>query len=358
MIENEPLSYRESGVDIDEGDRLVKAIGPLASQTKRAECLDSIGGFGALFKVPVDRYKEPVLVSGTDGVGTKLLLARELNRHDTIGIDLVAMCVNDIIVQGAEPLFFLDYFATGRLDATLGASVIAGIAAGCKEAGAALIGGESAEMPGMYTDTDYDLAGFCVGVVEQAKIIDGPSAVKPGQAIIGLASSGPHSNGYSLIRRIVERFAAGGQTDPWQSRPFDAEQTLGESLLTPTRIYVRPLLELLTQTNVFGIAHITGGGITDNVTRVLGPGCHAVIDSSRWTRPPVFDWLKETGVVEESEMLRTFNCGIGMILIVDPVDVESAIASLKRSGEQAWEIGHVESIAGEPKVSVTRSVST
>lgn len=338
MTEHEPLSYQKSGVDVDEADRLVKAIGPLAKKTQRSECLDTIGGFGALFKVPLDRYRRPVLVSGTDGVGTKLMLARQLGKHDSIGIDLVAMCVNDIIVQGAEPLFFLDYFATGRLEAELATTVVAGIATGCHESGAALVGGETAEMPGMYSDTDYDLAGFCVGIVEQEKIIDG-NAVNAGQAIIGLASSGAHSNGFSLIRRIVERYATSVDGDPYQTRPFDDSKTLGESLLTPTRIYVKPLLQILEKFSVTSLAHITGGGITDNVARVLPDGCHAKINSAAWPQPALFDWLQGVGAVDTSEMFRTFNCGIGMVMTVDQTDAQGVISELAKHDIKAWDIG-------------------
>lgn len=352
MTEREPLSYRQSGVDIDEGERLVQAIGPIAKRTRRPECLDAIGGFGALFKVPTDRYKNPVLVSGTDGVGTKLLLARQLDRHNTIGVDLVAMCVNDVVVQGAEPLFFLDYFATGRLRAELATEVIGGIAEGCLQAGAALIGGESAEMPGMYNDTDYDLAGFCVGVVEQDNIINGLAAVKAGQALVGLASSGPHSNGYSLIRRVVDRYGDAIGSDPYPTRPFDDDTTLGEALLTPTRIYVKALLDLIDRVPVAALAHITGGGITDNVARVLPTGCRAVVERTSWRRPAVFDWLQDVGSIEDAEMLRTFNCGIGMVVVLDADKVSAAIAALGEHDIEAFEIGSIESVAGDASVSI------
>jgi phosphoribosylformylglycinamidine cyclo-ligase len=299
------LSYRDAGVDIDAGDALVERIKPLARTTLREGVLAGIGGFGALFEVP-KRYREPVLVSGTDGVGTKLKLAFHLNRHDTVGIDLVAMSVNDILVQGAEPLFFLDYFACGKLHVDTAAAVVSGIAEGCRQAGCALIGGETAEMPGMYPDGEYDLAGFAVGAVEKSAIIDGRSIVT-GDAVIALASSGPHSNGYSLVRRIVEV----GRAD--LSADFHG-RSLGEALLAPTRIYVKPVLQLLAKVPVKGIAHITGGGIVENVPRVLPDAVKAVIRRDSWTLPPVFAWLQAQGKVADAEMHRVFNCGIGMVL--------------------------------------------
>ena len=323
------LSYRDAGVDIDEGDALVEAIRPFAKRTLRPEVLAGIGGFGALCEIP-KKYREPVLVSGTDGVGTKLKLAFALDRHDTVGIDLVAMSVNDVLVQGAEPLFFLDYFACGKLDVEAATAVVEGIAEGCRQAGCALVGGETAEMPGMYAEGEYDLAGFCVGVVEKARILDGRS-IGPGDAILGLASSGPHSNGYSLIRRILERDA---------QPPFD--------LLEPTRIYVKPLLELLERVPVKGLAHITGGGITGNVPRILPPGTQAVINKRSWPRPPVFEWLQRTGDVAEDEMFRVFNCGIGMVVVVDTAHAKAAADQLRQSGETVYEIGRIDTGAGEP----------
>jgi phosphoribosylformylglycinamidine cyclo-ligase len=320
------LSYRDAGVDIDGGDALVEAIKPFARRTLRPEVLAGIGGFGALCEIP-KKYRQPVLVSGTDGVGTKLKLAFALGRHDTVGIDLVAMSVNDVLVQGAEPLFFLDYFACGKLDQRIAAEVIKGIARGCELAGCALLGGETAEMPGMYPQGEYDLAGFCVGVVEKERIIDGRS-IAPGDAILGLASSGPHSNGYSLIRKILER-----------AQPeFD--------LLEPTRIYVKPILKLLESVPVKGLAHITGGGITGNVPRALPDHTTAKIRKDAWPRPPVFQWLQRTGNVAEDEMFRVFNCGIGMVVIVAASDARRAADVLRAAGETVYEIGTIESSAG------------
>jgi phosphoribosylformylglycinamidine cyclo-ligase len=339
------LSYRDAGVDIDAGNALVDRIKPIAKATKREGVLDSIGGFGSLFALPTDRYKEPVLVAGTDGVGTKLKLAMQLGKHDTIGIDLVAMCVNDLIVQGAEPLFFLDYYATGKLEVDVAENVIKGIGEGCRQAGAALVGGETAEMPGMYAGGDYDLAGFCVGVVERSRILDG-SAVREGDALIGLASSGPHSNGYSLIRKIIEVSGAD------LAAAFDG-QTLGEALLTPTRIYVKSLLTLLEQVNVHALAHITGGGLLENLPRVMPEGTRAVINRNSWQRPAVFDWLQEQGQVAEQEMYRTFNCGIGMVACVAAADVEYTLAVLADQGETASVIGHIQAgDSAEPQVIV------
>ncbi|OGI46052.1 MAG: phosphoribosylformylglycinamidine cyclo-ligase [Candidatus Muproteobacteria bacterium RBG_16_65_34] len=329
------LTYRDAGVDIDAGDALVEAIKPIARATDRPGVLAGVGGFGALFQIPPGQYREPVLVSSTDGVGTKLRLAIELNRHDTIGIDLVAMCVNDVVVQGAEPLFFLDYFATGRLDTEQARRIIAGIGEGCKQAGCALVGGETAEMPGMYAEGDYDLAGFTVGVVEKSKIIDG-SAVKPNDTLVGIASSGPHSNGYSLIRKIIK--ARKARLD----EPFDQGKTLGEVLLAPTRIYVKSVLAVMRELPVHAAAHITGGGLPGNVPRVLPKGVRAAIDARAWSRPPIFDWLQNGGNVEEFEMYRTFNCGIGMVLAVAPGDAERALAILAQQGERAAIIGHIE----------------
>ncbi|MGB5063143.1 MAG: phosphoribosylformylglycinamidine cyclo-ligase [Candidatus Competibacter sp.] len=336
------LSYRDAGVDIEAGNRLVDRIKPHAKRTRRPGVLGGLGGFGALFELPLDRYHQPVLVSGTDGVGTKLKLALELRRHDTIGIDLVAMCVNDVLVVGAEPLFFLDYYATGQLDVEVAAAVIQGIADGCVQAGAALVGGETAEMPGMYGEGDYDLAGFCVGVVEKNRIIDG-SRVVPGDVLLGLASSGPHSNGYSLIRKILA--VSGAKLD----QPF-ADRTLGEALLAPTRIYVKPVLQLLAQVEIRAIAHITGGGLTENLPRVLPPDAQAVIDTASWPRPALFQWLQQQGGVAEVEMWRTFNCGVGMVIGVAAEDAERAQAILRDAGETVWMLGRITANKGEPVV--------
>ncbi|MEW6352973.1 MAG: phosphoribosylformylglycinamidine cyclo-ligase [Pseudomonadota bacterium] len=332
-----PLSYRDAGVNIDAGNSLVEHIKPIAARTARSGVLAGLGGFGALFELPVERYRQPVLVSGTDGVGTKLKLAIELGKHDTIGIDLVAMCVNDIIVQGAEPLFFLDYYATARLDVNVAAAVIRGIGQGCETAGAALVGGETAEMPGMYHGADYDLAGFCVGIVEKDKIIDG-AKVKSGDCLIGIASSGPHSNGYSLIRKIIEVSGADLAQD------FHGV-TLGATLLAPTRIYVKPLLKLFEQVEVRALAHITGGGLLENIPRVLPDGLRAAIYGNAWPRPPIFDWLQERGNVADEEMYRTFNCGIGMVLCVAASAMDNTLMMLRNLGEQAWYIGHVEKMS-------------
>ncbi|MBI5938354.1 MAG: phosphoribosylformylglycinamidine cyclo-ligase [Betaproteobacteria bacterium] len=327
------LSYRDAGVDIDAGDALVDRIKPHAKKTLRPEVLGGIGGFGALFEL-TGKYKEPVLVSGTDGVGTKLKLAFELNKHDTIGQDLVAMSVNDILVQGAEPLFFLDYFACGKLDVNTGEQVVAGIAKGCELSGCALIGGETAEMPGMYPPGEYDLAGFAVGAVEKARIITGKT-IRPGDAVLGLASSGPHSNGYSLVRKIVE--VSGAKFDA----PFHGK-TLGETLLEPTRIYVKPLLGLMNELPVKGLAHITGGGLLENIPRILADDLTAVLDGQAWQFPPVFQWLMEQGKVELREMHRTFNCGIGMVLVVDANDAERAAEFLAKQGETVYRLGRIE----------------
>ena len=327
---NKNLTYRDAGVDIDAGNALVERIKPIVAATRRPEVLSGIGGFGGLFALPPGRYREPVLVSGTDGVGTKLKLAQKLGRHDTIGIDLVAMCVNDVLVQGAEPLFFLDYFACGKLDVEVAADVIRGIAAGCSQAGAALIGGETAEMPDMYADGEYDLAGFCVGAVERDAIIDG-SGIAPGDALLGIASSGPHSNGYSLIRKVLE-LAGDGVIDGVPA---------SERLLTPTRIYVQPVLELMRAVSIKGLAHITGGGITENLPRILDDALHAEIDTASWQQGPVFDWLADAGNIAVDEMRRTFNCGVGMIVAVDAADAAKSIEILNAAGESAWEIGHI-----------------
>jgi phosphoribosylformylglycinamidine cyclo-ligase len=324
-----PLTYKDAGVDIDAGNELVNRIKPLVKRTLRPEVLTDLGGFGGLFAIPPGRYREPVLVSGTDGVGTKLMLAQHLGRHDTIGIDLVAMCANDVLVQGAEPLFFLDYFACGRLDVAVASDVVAGIAEGCAQAGAALIGGETAEMPDMYADGEYDLAGFCVGIVERDDLIDG-SGIGAGDALIGMASSGPHSNGYSLIRKVIDI----------------ADDADVDALIQPTRIYVRSVLALMAAVDVRGLSHITGGGITENLPRVIPEGLHAVIDTGSWQQGPVFDWLRDKGNIETAEMRRTFNCGVGMIVAVDDADVDAAIATLREQGETAWQIGQIETGAG------------
>jgi phosphoribosylformylglycinamidine cyclo-ligase len=339
MTQNTSLSYRDAGVDIDAGDALVDRIKPLARKTLRDGVLGGIGGFGALFEVP-KRYREPVLVSGTDGVGTKLKLAFELNRHDTVGQDLVAMSVNDILVLGAESLFFLDYFACGKLDVDTAASVVGGIARGCELAGCALIGGETAEMPGMYPEGEYDLAGFAVGVVEKAKIIDGKS-IEPGDVVLGLASSGAHSNGYSLARKVIER------ARPDMNAPFDGERTLADVVMAPTRIYVKPVLGLLQKVNVKGMAHITGGGLLENVPRVLPENTVAELEKSTWPRPKLFDWLQAEGNVAENEMHRVFNCGIGMVIVVPAADAEAALAELAATGETAYRIGKIRARQGD-----------
>ncbi|MEK6420530.1 MAG: phosphoribosylformylglycinamidine cyclo-ligase [Burkholderia gladioli] len=326
------LSYRDAGVDIDAGDALIDKIKPFAKKTLRDGVLGGIGGFGALFEVP-KRYQEPVLVSGTDGVGTKLKLAFHLNRHDTVGQDLVAMSVNDILVQGAEPLFFLDYFACGKLDVDTAATVIKGIATGCELSGCALIGGETAEMPGMYPDGEYDLAGFAVGAVEKSKIIDG-STIAEGDVVLGLASSGIHSNGFSLVRKIIER------ANPDLNAEFDG-RTLADALIAPTRIYVKPLLALMAKLPVKGMAHITGGGLVENIPRVLREGLTAELDQNAWTLPPLFQWLQQHGGVADAEMHRVFNCGIGMAVIVSAADADAAVAELSAAGEQVWKIGKV-----------------
>ena len=328
------LTYRDAGVDIDRGNSLVERIKPIAQATRRSGVLQGLGGFGALFELPLDRYRRPVLVSGTDGVGTKLKLAIATGRHDGIGVDLVAMCANDIVVQGAEPLFFLDYYATGRLDLEVATRVIAGIGRGCELAGMALVGGETAEMPGMYAEGDYDLAGFAVGIVERDAIIDG-STVKPGDVVLGLASSGPHSNGYSLIRRVLEIAGVDPEGDL-------GDRPLIEQLLAPTRIYVKALLELIRQAPVGALAHITGGGITENLPRVLPAGTRAAIRKDVWPRPAAFDWLQAQGGIAEDEMLRTFNCGVGMLVVVAEEAADLATRVLTESGETVWPVGRIE----------------
>jgi phosphoribosylformylglycinamidine cyclo-ligase len=333
MPDTRPTTYRDAGVDIDAGDALVERIKPAVKRSMRPEVLGGLGGFGALVEVPLDRYRRPVMVSGTDGVGTKLRLAIETGRHDTIGIDLVAMCANDVVVQGAEPLFFLDYYATGRLQVDVAERVIKGIVEGCLQAGCALVGGETAEMPGMYEGDDYDLAGFCVGLVEKDQIIDG-SRTAAGDVILGLASSGPHSNGYSLIRRLLAMSGATPDTRVEGTPLYDL-------LLTPTRIYVKSVLAVLAELPVHGIAHITGGGPSGNIPRTLPDGLEAVLEERAWPRPAVFDWLERAGRIERDEMHRTFNCGLGMTLTVAAGDADRALAILRRCGEQASVVGEV-----------------
>ncbi|MBO2666967.1 phosphoribosylformylglycinamidine cyclo-ligase [Shewanella algae] len=327
-----PLSYKDAGVDIDAGNALVNNIKSVVKRTHRPEVMGNLGGFGALCELPT-KYKHPVLVSGTDGVGTKLRLAIDFKKHDTVGIDLVAMCVNDLLVQGAEPLFFLDYYATGKLDVNVATDVVTGIGEGCFQSGCALIGGETAEMPGMYEGADYDLAGFCVGVVEKEAIIDG-SKVQAGDALIALGSSGPHSNGYSLIRKVLEV----SQADPQQD--LDGKPLI-DHLLEPTRIYVKPLLELLEKHPVHAMVHITGGGFWENIPRVLPEGAKAVIQGESWQWPSVFNWLKQAGNITEHEMYRTFNCGVGMIVALPQAEAAAAIELLKTKGENAWQIGTI-----------------
>jgi phosphoribosylformylglycinamidine cyclo-ligase len=342
MAQSQPdsISYRDAGVDMEAGDSLVERIKPLAKRTMRDGVLAGIGGFGAMFEVP-KRYREPVLVSGTDGVGTKLKLAFALNRHDTIGIDLVAMSVNDILVQGAEPLFFLDYFACGRLNVDTGAAVIGGVAQGCEQAGCALIGGETAEMPGMYPDGEYDLAGFAVGAVEKSGIISGKS-IQAGDVVLGLASSGLHSNGYSLVRKVVETQLGEVSTRALDVNYDDRDtRTLADALMAPTRIYVKPLLALIKQITVKGMAHITGGGLTENIPRILTDELQARLSAGAWQTPPVFEWLQKAGNIEQTEMWRVFNCGIGMVLVVAAEDKDKTLAALADLGETAWTIGEI-----------------
>ncbi|MDQ7089790.1 MAG: phosphoribosylformylglycinamidine cyclo-ligase [Methylococcales bacterium] len=336
------LDYKSAGVDIEAGNQLIDRIKPIAAKTRIPGVMAGLGGFGSLFELPLERYQQPILVSGTDGVGTKLKLAVELNRHNTIGIDLVAMCVNDIIVQGAESLFFLDYFATGKLDIETAASVIEGIGKGCELAGAALVGGETAEMPGMYADGEYDLAGFSVGIVEKSKIIDG-SQVKASDKLIGIASSGAHSNGYSLIRKVIE------MNDISLNETLNGT-TLGELLLEPTRIYVKPLLSLLKVVNVHALAHITGGGITENLPRVLADNLNANVKLASWTQPDVFGWLQTQGNISEADMLTTFNCGLGMIVCVAPEDEQETLRVLEEQGENAFSVGEIVTSEGPAKV--------
>lgn len=346
MSEQKPsLTYRDAGVDIDAGNELVSRIKETAARTRRPEVLGGLGGFGAMVAIPAG-YNEPVLISGTDGVGTKLRLAMQLGKHDSIGIDLVAMCVNDLIVGGAEPLFFLDYYATGKLNVDIAANVIAGIGQGCELAGCALVGGETAEMPGMYEGDDYDLAGFCVGVAERSEIIDG-SKVQAGDVLLALESSGPHSNGYSLIRKVLEVSKA------------DLDQPVGgislaNALMAPTRIYVKSLLQLIREVDVHALSHITGGGLPENIPRVLPKGMIAAIDTTSWELPPVFQWLKDAGGVVSEEMYRTFNCGIGMIVCVPANQKDLALDTLKALGEKTWQVGLVERADDTEKDAVVR----
>ncbi|RDF11210.1 phosphoribosylformylglycinamidine cyclo-ligase [Haemophilus paraphrohaemolyticus] len=343
-MSNTQLSYKDAGVDIHAGNELVERIKGDVKRTRRPEVMGGLGGFGALCALPT-KYKEPILVSGTDGVGTKLRLAIDLKKHDTIGQDLVAMCVNDLIVQGAEPLFFLDYYATGKLEVDVAADVIKGIADGCEMSGCALVGGETAEMPGMYHEGDYDLAGFCVGVVEKSEIIDG-TAVKTGDKLIALGSSGPHSNGYSLIRKVLEVSGA-NSADLLEGKP------LGEHLLAPTKIYVKSILQLIKQTEVHAIAHLTGGGFWENIPRVLPDNTKAVIDESSWQWPAIFNWLQEKGNISRYEMYRTFNCGVGMVIALPEKDVETALALLEQADEKAWVIGKIAHLGeGEAQVEI------
>ena len=337
------MTYRDAGVDIDAGNELVERIKPLVKRSFRPEVMGGLGGFGALFDLS-GKYREPVLVSGTDGVGTKLKLAQQLGRHDTIGIDLVAMCVNDVLVQGAEPLFFLDYFATGKLDVDTTVAVVGGIARGCELSGCALIGGETAEMPDMYGPGEYDLAGFCVAAVEKSRLLDG-AKVRAGDVLIGIASSGPHSNGYSLVRRIYDR----------AGRPADLDVggvKLADALMAPTTLYVKPILELLQAHDLHGMAHITGGGLTENIIRVIPDGLGLDIDASAWTLPPVFDWLQREGAEENTEMWRTFNCGIGFVLVVAPDQLAAVQADLARLQLAHWQIGEVVTAAGGERVRI------
>jgi phosphoribosylformylglycinamidine cyclo-ligase len=339
------MTYRDAGVDIDAGDALVDRIAPLAKRTLRPEVLGGIGGFGALVEVS-RKYKNPVMVSGTDGVGTKLKLAFRLKKHDTVGIDLVAMSVNDILVSGAEPIFFLDYFACGKLDVGVAEAVVRGIAEGCERANCSLIGGETAEMPGMYDPNEYDLAGFAVGLVEKSKIIDG-SRIAAGDTVIGLASSGAHSNGYSLIRKVIAVSGA----DLYEA--FEGQRTLGETLLEPTRIYVRPMLAAMNAVRVKGIAHITGGGLVENIPRILPAKLSARLERTSWPRPPIFDWLQRQGNIDDAEMHRTFNCGIGMVAVVSPKDAKAAIEALGAQGAQVFEVGSIVERKGDDGPQVT-----
>ncbi len=339
-----PLTYRDAGVDIDAGNELVERIKPLVKRSFRPEVMGGLGGFGALFDLSA-KYKEPVLVSGTDGVGTKLKLAQQLGRHDSIGIDLVAMCVNDVLVQGAEPLFFLDYFATGKLDIDTAAAVVGGIARGCEASGCALIGGETAEMPDMYGPGEYDLAGFCVAGVEKSRLLDGGRS-REGDLLIGIASSGPHSNGYSLIRRIYDRAGQPGD------HVLADGTLLADALMAPTRLYVKPVLELLGAHDIHAMSHITGGGLTENIIRVIPDGLGLEIDAASWPQPPVFQWLQREGAVADEEMWRTFNCGIGFVLVVDPADAPAIETDLGRMALPNWRIGRVVAAADDARVKI------
>ncbi|PXZ06151.1 phosphoribosylformylglycinamidine cyclo-ligase [Gilliamella apicola] len=342
MSNNKSLSYKDAGVDIDAGNELVNRIKSVVKETKRPEVMGGLGGFGALCAIP-QKYKQPILVSGTDGVGTKLRLAMDLNRHESIGIDLVAMCVNDLIVQGAEPLFFLDYYATGKLNVDVAATVVTGIAEGCKQSGCALVGGETAEMPGMYQGDDYDLAGFCVGVVEKSAIIDS-SKVQDGDALIALASSGAHSNGYSLVRKIIEVSGVNPATEQLDGKP------LADHLLAPTKIYVKSVLDLIAKIDVHAIAHITGGGFWENIPRVLPDNTQAIIDESSWQWPAIFNWLQQAGNVSRHEMYRTFNCGVGLIIALPKQSVDQAIQLLNQHGEKAWLLGEIKTSSSAERV--------
>ena len=333
-----PMTYRDAGVDINAGNNFVKKIKPLIEKTLRSEVISDIGGFGGLFELSKNKYKKPILVSGTDGVGTKLILAQQLNDHSTIGIDLVAMCSNDVLVQGAEPLFFLDYFACGKLDIKTAAIVVKGISDGCLQAGIALIGGETAEMPDMYNGDDYDLAGFCVGVVDKENLIDGNS-ISTGDIIVGLSSSGPHSNGFSLIRKILEI----------GDKPIINGQPIEKLLLSPTRIYVKPIIQLIKKVKIKGLAHITGGGITENIPRILKNTIQAEININSWKQGPVFDWLSIAGKISPDEMRKTFNCGVGMVVIVEQSDLNSTLDILNKAGEVAWKLGEITSGKGKVK---------
>ncbi|MEA3175305.1 MAG: phosphoribosylformylglycinamidine cyclo-ligase [Gammaproteobacteria bacterium] len=335
MTERAPVTYLDAGVDIDAGDELVERIKPRVKRSMRPEVLGGIGGFGALVEVPLDRYRKPVLVSGTDGVGTKLRLAIDTRRHDGVGIDLVAMCVNDVVVQGAEPLYFLDYYASGKLDVDVGERVIAGIVEGCVQAGCALVGGETAEMPGMYHGADYDLAGFCVGIVEKDAIIDG-TATRAGDVVLGLPSSGPHSNGFSLIRKILQVSKAELSQDLEGASLIDR-------LMTPTKIYVKPLLALMREVSLHGLSHITGGGLVDNIPRVIPDGLEVVLERKSWRRETVFEWLQQQGRVPDAEMYRVFNCGIGMTIQLAAADADKAMRLLREAGQEALVIGEVRS---------------
>lgn len=336
-MSQKPLTYADAGVSIEAGNALVKTIGPLARSTARPGADAELGGFGGFFDLKAAGYRDPLLVAANDGVGTKLKLAIETGRHDGVGIDLVAMCANDLIVQGAEPLFFLDYYASGKLDSEVAASVVASIAEGCRQAGCALIGGETAEMPGMYAPGDYDLAGFCVGAVERDRVLTGRS-IEPGDVILGLASSGVHSNGFSLVRRIIEQQG----WDLAQPSPSEDGKTLAEALLEPTRIYVRSLLPLVQEQRIKGLAHITGGGLLENIPRVLPDGCHAVVETGAWQLPPLFALLQQAGRIAPEEMARTFNCGIGMAVVVAAGDVDAVTSQLEGAGETVYRIGRIE----------------